>query len=259
MSTTEASTEPTEPFPSESTTTLAETTTTETETTTVKPTTTTADMTTTTGCDSVTPLTTVVLASPTPVFDDDLDHDNDYVKVTLPWAPNRSSGTSIIVSVNGVLSIPSENGGPGAAVNEPLKSSILPPWSFLPYWDDFYLDRAKGHTVVYEVFQGLYGRQVNFEWVVGKQNEGGIFHFEATLYEDYPNDMAFQYYKMPDSGGSATVGWQKPINSGSFVQYCFNEAGKVPDGFKINFVTTDRQAYPSSFDNTECGKGADRA
>ncbi|KAM0229834.1 hypothetical protein ACHAPO_009728 [Fusarium lateritium] len=255
---TEVSTESTEPFPPESTSTSAEISTTEAETTTAESTTT-AEMSTTTGCDSATPLTTVALASPTPVFDDDLDHDNDYVEISLPWAPNRSSGTTIIVSVNGVLSIPSTNGGPGAALNEPLKSSIIPPWSFIPYWDDFYLDRTKDHTIVYEVFQGLYGRQVNFEWVIGKRNEDGIFHFEATLYEDYPDDMAFQYYTIPDSGGSATVGWQKPINSGSFVQYSFDEAGKVKGGLKLNLVTSHQQVLPSNFDNTECGKGVDRA
>ncbi|CEI70713.1 hypothetical protein FVEN_g803 [Fusarium venenatum] len=257
-STTEVSTEPTAPFPSYSTSTSAEISTTEAETTTAEPTTTTADMTTTTSCDSITPLTTVVLASPTPVFDDGLDHNNDYFEVSLPWAPNRSSGTTIIVSINGVLSIPSDNGASGAAGNEPLKSSIIPPWSLLPYWDDFYLDRTKDHTIVYEVFQGLYGRQVNFEWVIGKRNEEGIFHFEAILFEDYPDDMEFHYYTIPDSGGSATVGWQKPINSGSFVQYSFDEAGKVTAGLKLNLHTSHRQVWPSGFDNTECGKGADR-
>ncbi|KAL6914993.1 hypothetical protein FSST1_012753 [Fusarium sambucinum] len=257
LSTTEVSTESTEPSPPESTSTSAEISTTEAETTTAEPTAT-AEMSTTTGCDSVTALTTVALANPTPVFDDDLDHDNDYVEISLPWAPNRSSGTTIIVSVNGVLSIPSDNGAPGAAANEPLESFLIPPWSFIPYWDNFYLDRTKGHTIAYEVFQGLYGRQVNFEWVIGKRNEDGIFHFEATLYEDYPDDMAFQYYTIPDSGSSATVGWQKPINSGSFVQYSFDEAGKVTGGLKLNLVTSHRQVWPSSFDNTECGKGDDR-
>ncbi|RGP58963.1 peptidase s8 and s53 subtilisin kexin sedolisin [Fusarium sporotrichioides] len=254
----EVSTESTEPFPTESTSTSLEISTTNAEVTTSEPAITTADTSTTTECDSIVPLTTVALANPTPVFDNDVDYDDEYSVVGLPWAPNNSGGTTIIVSVNGVLSVPDEDGAPGAPENEALKSSTLPPWSLLPYWDDLYLDRSQGHTIVYEVFEGIYGRQATFEWVVGKRNEDGTFHFEAILYEDYPDDMEFRYYTTPDSGGSATVGYQTPVNSGSFVQFSFNQAGKIPPALKLNLVKVHRVPWPSTFDNTECGKGANR-
>ncbi|KPA35605.1 hypothetical protein FLAG1_11680 [Fusarium langsethiae] len=246
ISATEVSTESTEPFTTESTSISSEISAT------------TADTSTTTECDSLVPLTTVALANPTPVFDNDVDYDDEYSVVGLPRAPNNSGGTTIIVSVNGVLSIPDEDGAPGAPENEALKSSTLPPWSLLPYWDDLYLDRSQGHTIVYEVFEGIYGRQATFEWVVGKRNEDGIFHFEAILYEDYPDDMEFRYYTTPDSGGSTTVGYQTPVNSVSFVQFSFNQAGKIPPALKLNLVKVHRVPWPSTFHNTECGKGANR-
>ncbi|KAI6764084.1 hypothetical protein HG530_007873 [Fusarium avenaceum] len=215
-------------------------------------TTTTAEPTTTTGCNSVDPLTTVALANPTPVFDDNLDHDNEFGAVVLPFAVGGS--TTVYVSTNGVISV-----GDGADEfnNDGLPSNNLPAIAFAPYWDDLYLSRSRGHTIVYEVFNGIFGNEVTFEFLLGRFIDNGLFHFEVNFLESEPNSVRFQYYTTPEKGSSATVGIQNR-NTGRFILVEYNEADSIADGAAIIMSSQSGIKFEVPFDNTERGKGADR-
>ncbi|GKU05092.1 peptidase s8 and s53 subtilisin kexin sedolisin [Fusarium langsethiae] len=228
--------------------------TTTTATTTAEETTTTAEeittiATTTIGCDSVVALTTVALPNPTPIFTDNLDHDDDFVAIALPFNVANSGQSTVYVSTNGVLSVGS---GADAFNNEGLPSTDLPSVAICAYWDDLYLKRSRGDTVVYEVFDGQNGMQATFEWVIGRFANTGPFHFTATIYEDYPDVFRFRYYITPEKGSSATTGAQNR-DSGKTNQVSFNDAGSAQDGTSV-YININGITEKGPFDNTECGK-----
>ncbi|KAM0499196.1 hypothetical protein ACHAP8_005909 [Fusarium lateritium] len=211
------------------------TTTEESTTTSEEPTTTT-----TTLCNSVDPLTTVALANPTPVFNDNSNHGNDVGSIILPWGANGLVGTGqnqVFISTNGVI-----------MVNRAL----------LPYWDGLYLDQSKGHTIVYEIFEGKFGVELVIEFILGKFNSPGIYHFEANFIKDGNDGIRFQYYTTPEKGSSATVGFQNLL-TGRSAQVSFNAANVIVDGTAVEIVTSQTNLFFAyTFDNTECGKGQDR-
>ncbi|KAM0392225.1 hypothetical protein ACHAPZ_011099 [Fusarium culmorum] len=164
--------------------------------------------TTTTLCNSVDPLTKVALANPTPVFNDDRNHRYDYGVVTLPWGDNGLLNTgenTIFITTNGVITVDAPNTG---YENVPLTTSSQVNRAFLPCWDELYLDRSKGHTIVYEIFEGRFGVELVVEFILGKFDSPGIYHFEANFLRDSGDQMRFQYYTTPEKGSSATVGFQ---------------------------------------------------
>jgi hypothetical protein len=200
----------------------------------------------------VDPLTTVALANPTPVFDDNLDHDDDFVPVVLPFAVGGS--TTVYVSMNGVVSV---GAGTDKFNNDALPSENLPAIAFAPYWDDLYLSRSRGHTIVYEVFNGQFGNEVTFEFLIGRFIDNGLFHFEVSFLESQPNSVRFQYYTTPEKGSSATVGIQNR-NTGKFILVEYNEANSIADGAAVIMSSESGDQIEVTFDNSECGKGADR-
>lgn len=237
------------------TTTAEDTTVTEDTTTTAEETTTTAEETTTTGCDKVAVLTTVALLNPTPVFDDDIDHDDDVAMITLPFDVARSGQRNVFISPNGVVSVTStfdvSSGNPN---NERLPTEGLPPIAICPYWDQLYLSRERGDTIVYEVFDGQRGTQATFEWLVTSSESSGFNHFSATLYKDYPGIFRFSYYTTDDKGAGATTGAQD-IFARNSLTFSNNLAGGVVDGSSVFVNPSERFIAFREFDNTECGKG----
>jgi hypothetical protein len=201
----------------------------------------------------VDPLTTVALANPTPVFDDDLDHDNDFVAIVLPFP--IGGDTTVYISTNGVISVgagtESFNNDDGLPTNE------LPPIAFAPYWDDLFLDRSRGDTIVYEVFNGKFGNEVTFEFLLGRAGSSDLFHFEANFLESPQDSVRFQYYTTPEKGSSATVGIQN-LNTGNTILVESNQANSIMDGASIIMVPSTESHVDLTFDNTECGKDADR-
>ncbi|OBS23203.1 hypothetical protein FPOA_03757 [Fusarium poae] len=230
-------------------------------TTTDEETTTTAEATTTTSsCDSEVILTTVALLNPTPIFGNAY-YDDSVANIALPFNIAGSGQSTVYVSTNGVISLGS-GGYPAEPGNRPLPTQAIPGIAVCPYWDDFILDRSRGHSVAYEVFDGQHGTQATFEWVVGRylgppgddQNDDSLFHFTATFYQNFPQIFRFSYYTTTDKGSSATTGVQNSAIE-SYRQISFNAEGSVQDGTSvfINLLTGGYETVP--FDNTECGKG----
>lgn len=110
--------------------------------------------------------------------------------------------------------------------NDALPSDNLPAIAFAPYWDDLYLSRSRGHTIVYEVFNGQFDNEVTFEFLVGRFIDNGLFHFEVSSLESEPNSVRFQYYSTPEKGSRATVGIQNR-NTGKFILVEYNEADSI--------------------------------
>jgi hypothetical protein len=176
-----------------------------------------------------------------------LDHDDDFVSVELPFTIGSHGQSTVWVSVNGGVSV---NSGADAFNNEQLPTNDLPSESFLAYWDDLYLKRSRGDGIFYEVSTGSLGRQVTFEWVIGRAVGTNIFPFSAIFYETNPNTIKFLYYTTPDKRSSATIGTQ---NGASFRQHSFNQMYSVPDGTTV-MVDTNGVITTGVFDNSECGK-----
>jgi hypothetical protein len=195
----------------------------------------------------------VALANPTPVFDDSLDHDNDFVAIVLPFPVGGD--TTVYISPNGVISVGA--GTESFNNDDGLPSNELPPIAYVPYWDDLYLDRSRGDTIVYEVFNGIFGNQVTFEFLLGRAATSGPFHFEASFLENQPDGIRFQYYTTPEKGSSATVGIQNR-NTGKFILVESNQADSITDGASIIMDAQNENQVVITFDNTECGKNADR-
>ncbi|CEI41780.1 hypothetical protein FVEN_g3767 [Fusarium venenatum] len=249
----------TDTFSSQPTSTLQATSSAKPTATTEQPTTTNTDMTTSTKatttisqCNSVDPLTTVALANPTPVFDN-IDHDDDSVPIVLPFGIGSSGSTTIYISSNGIVSLGS---GADYFINEDLPSGSIPAIAYLPYWDDMYMSRTYKNTIVYEVFEGKFGTQATIEWVVGK-GTNTIFHFDISFLQDHPNAVRFRYYTTPDKGSSATVGTQDR-DSGKVIKIGYNAPNSIADGTAIILDTQSGSHVIQTFDNTECGKDADR-
>ncbi|XEU94937.1 hypothetical protein FSHL1_000221 [Fusarium sambucinum] len=237
------------------------TTTEESKTTTEQATTTTTDMTTSTEatttisqCNSMDPLMTVALANPTPVFDDNIDHDDESAPIVLPFGIGPNGATTIYISTNGIVSLGS---GADAYLNEDLPTESIPAIAYLPYWDDMYLSRTYKNTIVYEVFDGRFGPEATIEWIVGK-GTNAMFHFDISFLQRQPNAVRFRYYTTSSrQGASATVGTQNRDN-GKVIKIEYNTPDSIADGTAIILDTETGSQTMTTFDNTECGKNADR-
>ncbi|KAJ4108701.1 hypothetical protein NW768_012178 [Fusarium equiseti] len=257
MTTSEVST----PITDESTTATKElTTTTEELTTTTEQLTTTTEeptTTTTTLCNSVDPLTKVALANPTAVFTDGLYHRNDFASIVLPWGQAGLAGTgenTVFINTNGYITLDAGNTNPQ---NQNLPTGFLVNRAFLPYWDDLVLDPSQGHTIVYEIFEGRFGVELVVEFILGKADSPGIYHFEANFLRDSSAALRFQYYTTPEKGSSATAGFQNLL-TGRYAQISSNQANVLLDGASITLSTDQTNGFvANTFDNTECGKGQD--
>ncbi|KAF5227717.1 hypothetical protein FAUST_11595 [Fusarium austroamericanum] len=229
------------------------TTTTDMLTTTEEPTTTT-----TASCNSADPLTTVALANPTPVFDDDIDHGNEFRAITIPWIDEGIAKTGqkkLYISTNGVITVDTGNNNPD---NDFLTTDYQANRAFLPYWDELYLDRNKGHNIVYEIFESQFGVELVIEFILGKFDSPGIYHFEANFFQDYNDAVRFQYYTTPEKGSSATIGFQDLL-SDHYAQVSYNQANVIADGSSVTIPTRYTNNFVIlPFDNTECGKDQDR-
>lgn len=204
------------------------------------------------------PLTTVALANPTPVFDDDINHGYEFRAITIPWIDDGIANTgqkTLYISTNGVITVDTGNTNPD---NDPLTTDFQADRAFLPYWDELYLDRNKGHTIVYEIFESQYGVELVIEFILGKLDSPGIYHFEANFFQDYDDAIRLQYYTTPEKGSSATIGFQD-ILSDHYAQVSYNQANVIVDGSSVVIVTGYTNNFGiGSFDNTECGKDQDR-
>ncbi|CAG1984229.1 unnamed protein product [Fusarium graminearum] len=222
-------------------------------TTTEEPTTTT-----TASCNSVDPLTTVALANPTPVFADDIDHGNEFRAITIPWIDDGIAKTGqkkLYISTNGVITVDTGNNNPD---NDFLTTDYQANRAFLPYWDELYLDRNKGHTIVYEILESQFGVELVIEFILGKFDSPGIYHFEANFFQDYNDAVRFQYYTTPEKGSSATIGFQDLL-SDHYAQVSYNQANVIADGSSVTISTRYTNNFVIlPFDNTECGKDQDR-
>ncbi|KAJ4248139.1 hypothetical protein NW762_012909 [Fusarium torreyae] len=212
----------------------------------------------TTLCNSVDPLTKVALANPTPVFNNNLYRDDDYASIELPWGQAGLAGTgqnTVFINTNGYITLDAGNTNPD---NSELPTSFLVNRAFLPYWDDLVLDPSKGHTIVYEIFDGRFGVELVVEFILGKADNPDIYHFEANFLRDEPQVLRFQYYTTPDEGSSATAGFQNLL-TGIYAQISYNQADILLDGASITLVTdVSNNFVTGNFDNTECGTGQDR-
>ncbi|KAM0416806.1 hypothetical protein ACHAPD_005743 [Fusarium lateritium] len=195
--------------------------------------TTTTEVTTTTGCNSVDPLRKVALTYPTPVFDDDLDHDDDSATITLPFSFNGQN--TVYISSNGILSVSTEY---DSVSKEQLSTNSIAAISYCVYWDDLYVSLAAGNTIVYEVYTDADGQVAVFEWIVGK---GGneVYHFSIMVYEDASTEATFYYYTPPQKEQSVTT------------------ISLVVDGTLVTINLDARTVGRGAFDNTECRKGVD--
>ncbi|KAF0635335.1 hypothetical protein FPSE5266_20382 [Fusarium pseudograminearum] len=164
---TATSTLPTSSVELETKTTGEETTATD-ESTTAAETTTTAEETTTTDCNSEVAVTTVALLNPTPVFDDDIDHDDDLAAVVLPFNVASSDQSTVYVSTNGFIGVGSDLDT--TPDNNRIPNENIAPIAVCPYWTDLSLIRRNGDTIAYEVFNGQHGMQATFEWIVTSSN-----------------------------------------------------------------------------------------
>ncbi|KAJ4326711.1 hypothetical protein N0V84_002826 [Fusarium piperis] len=205
------------------------------------------------------PLTTVALANPTPIFGNDVAYDDETAGVTLPFQVGIGDQTSdlVFVSPNGLLTLFGEASSPD---NGPVPDTNLPEVAIMPFWDDLYFVTFEGHGVFYEVYPSRRGgREATFEWVGYSANEPGIFHFGLTFYENAPSIVNFTYFTIPDQGSSATVGSQKRTLGGpgydSLLEWTFDTAGNVFGGFTLEMDHDASFAYTTgTFDTTVCGK-----
>ncbi|KAH7193956.1 uncharacterized protein B0J16DRAFT_317604 [Fusarium flagelliforme] len=221
-------------------------------TTTEEPTTTTTSL-----CNSVDLLTTVALANPTPVFNDESNPENGFASITIPWDLGLA-GTEenvVYINTNGYITLGSGDSNP---FNRGLPSNSIPDRAYLPYWDSLILDPSQGHTIVYEIFDGIFGPQLTVEFILGKPSRTGIYHFEASFFENEPQLLRFRYYTTPDKGSSATAGFQDVL-AGNYAEVSVTRADRLLDGVSVIVATNQIGIFSlSSFDNTECGKEQDR-
>ncbi|CAG7563251.1 unnamed protein product [Fusarium equiseti] len=229
-------------------------------TTTEEPITTTTEepaTTTTSLCNSIDPLTTVALANPTPVFKDNAYHANDFASIAIPWDLGLAgTGENVVyINTNGYITVDSGDDNP---FDTGLPSLSIPNRAYLPYWDALVLDPSKGHTIVYERFDGISGPQLTVEYILGKPSRPGIYHFEASFLELQPQLLRFRYYTTPDKGSSATAGFQD-LFTGDYAEVSVTQTDRLLDGATVNLRTGEVDNFSiSGFDNTECGKEQDR-
>lgn len=174
-------------------------------------------------------------------------------RIIVPW-DGGLAGTSqshVFINTNGYISTFPEID----PLNQQLPSDFIHPIAFLPYWDDLVLDPTKGHTIVYEFSQGNLGTQLTIEFILGKVDTDGIYHFEAIFFEESSNSAFFRYYTTPEKGSSATVGFQN-LPAGRSAQASYNQADNILDGEAI-FLSLDQSDsfLFFGFDSTECGIG----
>jgi hypothetical protein len=199
----------------------------------------------------------VALANPTPVFNDNLYHGDDVASIMIPWAMGLA-GTgqkTVYINTNGYITVDSGDDNP---FNTGLPTPSIVDRAYLPYWDNLVLDPSKGHTIVYEIFDGISGPQLTVEFILGKPNNPGIYHFEASFLENQPQVLIFQYYTTPDKGSSATAGFQD-LFTGNYCEASISQADRLLDGTTVVLATDQiNSGFFTGFDNSECGKGQDR-
>lgn len=101
--------------------------------------------------------------------------------------------------------------------NDTDPTTLIPSTTLLPFWDDLLIVNGSAPNpqsglsqgISYSVQGDVRGRNITFEWVAGKYDDGyQHYRFWVTFYEDRPNTVTFTYWDVSDLGGSATVGAQ---------------------------------------------------
>ncbi|KAF4341888.1 hypothetical protein FBEOM_4205 [Fusarium beomiforme] len=169
------------------------------------------------------------LVNPTVLFNGDQDWDDEVQALNLPFPVGiyTESSDTIFVGVNGLISL---TDGATESSNNPFPDSSLPPVTIAAYWDNLRIVANSGYEITYNIYDDSGYRAVNLDWcVVGDDNV--VTHFMVILqaYDLSNPQAAFMRYFQSNGGKSATIAVQK-LGAGKFLQYSYNEDGKVPDG-----------------------------
>jgi hypothetical protein len=171
---------------------------------------------------STTSAPTIVLASPTAIFDSTANHDDDLASRVMPFNISLCgySFNNVTVSVNGVLGSNITNSYSPAAL--PQYSSMTG-YAALPFWADLYINQGTSQGIYYEVDGSSPSRLLTFEYYASYYNQSSqYYHFQILFYENRTGSFTYKYYNITDSGANAVVGYQcQPSKFGIFEVWRF--------------------------------------
>ncbi|KIV82625.1 hypothetical protein PV11_04723 [Exophiala sideris] len=176
--------------------------------TTTTPTTTTTATTTTTTTE---PPPTLVLPSPTYIYDPDTqgDADDDYYTQNIPVSVSLYGDYSetLYTSSNGLIGL---TAGTVYYETDTLPSEAVPPNTAAPYWADLQLLADHGHGIWYSYVDGV----VYVEYICTSfEDTSKYFHFQTTFDTATPNFVTYHYYEM-GTGLTNNIGVQQSSTSG---------------------------------------------
>lgn len=249
---------------------LTTTTTVPTNTVTPAPTTVNPSTTVTTTTASTVTVPAVVLSSRTPITLVNASgfslrpYDDQYFTVALPFAASLfgASTKTVQVSVNGFIAVA------GAVsydyINSPLVVSSqdmiegLPDTCFVPYWTNLLIAPSTRQGLYYQVYGSTPSRRVAFEWYTYSVGVKNNYHFIATLEEDVPGKVTYDYYEITptaprtDRGNLGTVGVQQ-YSTHQYAQYSFNNAAPIYPGLRVVYDPASNTFTSGTRGSNTCG------
>jgi hypothetical protein len=121
---------------------------------------------------STTVAPTVVLSSPTAIFNSSVNHDDDLAARVMPFSISLCgfSFNNVTVSTNGVL---------GFGITNSYQPSALPQYAALspsgyavaPFWADLYITQGTSQGIYYQIDGSSPSRQMTFEYYASYYNQ----------------------------------------------------------------------------------------
>lgn len=177
--------------------------------------------------------------------------DDDERTVNLPFSfPFFDRNlTQIVISSNGYLTLPGENGR--VYTNQPIPTGSAPNGIIAGCWDD--LNPSRGGVITHTVVGSGANQRFVVDFASVRPFSGsGSFTFQIIL--DRNGDITTTFVGVPNSGSSATVGLEHP-DGASGIQATFN-APNIPSSTSWKFVRQVSTVIPYSADLTVTGNGA---
>lgn len=187
----------------------------------------------------------VILTNATPITAVDANgvatssYDDVWFPVSLPFNISlfNVSTSDVLVGINGWVSVSGD--GYYNYVNTPLPVAVPADDAFIAYWSDLFVYQGTQQGLYYSVYGENGTQRVAFEWYTSTYGDSsGYYHFIATMQEEVPGRVTYDYYEITarpgttNNGKLGTVGVQRN-SAGLFAQYSYDNTAPISPGLRV--------------------------
>lgn len=168
-------------------------------------------------------------------------YDDGYFNLNLPFPISLygQSSSNIWIGVNGWVSVSGDQSS--NYYNVQLPTGNLVDNAFIAYWSDLFVYAGTAQGLFYTVYGSAPNRRVAFEWYTSVYRDPtGYYHFVATMQEEAPGRVTYDYYEINPRPGTTnegvlgTVGVQRN-SQGRSAQFSYNNNAPIYPGLRVTY------------------------